>query len=256
MIDALPESEEGCIKIIGEGDTLCELIGLGPEDPFADICAATVTIGCPIVADLLKSGIPDPSTICGEIALCNDGQRCGCLADGECTDSSNDCCSGTSHHTLACGATKRCGAKNPSYYKTITPSYNTDLCLDLPGEDTTAGTPLWLWECNGMESQRWVMDNNQIRFGADESKCVDAGDMSAGNQLTLWDCNGYDQQNWGYDIDVKRVYLLGTSTCLDFYGDDQVNGQAFHIWDCNGMWNQEWGVWGVDSADLNSVVAV
>merc|ERR1712070_1067700 len=134
----------------------------------------------------------------------------------------------------------------PSWYKTITPASNTGLCLDLPGDDARNGNNLWLWECNGGESQRWVFDNYQIRFGADESKCIDAGDMSNGVQLLLWDCNGYPQQTWGFDSDAASVYLADTSTCLDFYAEWQSNGQPLHVWDCSGDWNQEWSIWDID----------
>jgi alpha-galactosidase len=140
----------------------------------------------------------------------------------------------------------------PSWYKTITPSSNTNLCLDLPGDDASNGNQLWLWECNGQESQRWVFDNWQIRFGADESKCIDAGDMSDGMQLFLWDCNGYPQQTWGYDSDAARVYLASTSTCLDYYGDWQSSGQPLHVWDCTGDWNQEWSIWNIDPSPTPS----
>lgn len=133
-----------------------------------------------------------------------------------------------------------------SWYKTITPSSNTNLCLDLPGDDASNGNLLWLWDCNGQESQRWVFDNGQIRFGADESKCIDAGGMSNAEQLFLWDCNGYPQQTWGYDSDASRVYLTDTSICLDFYADWQSSGQPLHVWDCTGDSNQEWSLWNVD----------
>jgi len=102
----------GCAEIIGEGDAICEAVGLGPEDPLADICAATVTIGCPIVAHELAKKVTNPKELCQKIGLCKcNGKRCGCLKDGQCTDSTGDCCSGKSHHTAACGALTRCGAK-------------------------------------------------------------------------------------------------------------------------------------------------
>ena len=89
---------------------------------------------------------------------------------------------------------------SPRSYKTITPQSNMDLCLDLPGD-------------SGQESQPWVFDNWQIRFGADVSKCLDAGSMQDGFQLMLWSCNGLPQQQWGYDASASRVYLANTAAC-------------------------------------------
>jgi hypothetical protein len=129
------------------------------------------------------------------------------------------------------------------YYQTITPSSNTNLCLDVPGGDASNGNQLWLWECNGGESQRFRFDNWQIRYAPDESKCIDAGDMSDGTQLYLWDCNGEPQQTWGFNTDASTAYLADTNTCLDYYADWESNGQPLHIWDCTEDWNQQWSIW-------------
>jgi len=76
-------------------------------------------------------------------------------------------------------------------------------CLDLPGGDTTNGNKLWMWDCNGLENQKWVFVTyangaGKIVYAQDPSKCVDVpgGDFANGNQLALWDCNGLPQQNW------------------------------------------------------------
>ena len=50
-------------------------------------------------------------------------------------------------------------------------------------------------------------------FGADVSKCLDAGSMQDGFQLMLWSCNGLPQQQWGYDASASRVYLANTAVC-------------------------------------------
>jgi len=145
----------------------------------------------------------------------------------------------------------------PTWYKTITPGSNTGLCVDLPGDDYwTIGSSVWLWECNGSESQRWVFDNYQIRFGADESKCLDAGEMWDGSDLQLWDCNGSPQQSWGFDFEASRVYLTDSTTCLDMYGDQQWNGSPLHVWECHGGWNQEWYVWNVESSVTMTDISV
>merc|ERR1719461_2575262 len=40
-------STRSCVEIVLEDAALCELMGLGPEDPMSDICAATVAALCP-----------------------------------------------------------------------------------------------------------------------------------------------------------------------------------------------------------------
>jgi len=104
-------TSQGCAAIIPEGDVICEAAGLGPEDPLADICAAVVTAGCPLIAHYIAKGAHVvPKDICAHLGSCDlTGSRCGCLSDGACADSTGDCCSGRSHHTAACGSNIRCG---------------------------------------------------------------------------------------------------------------------------------------------------
>lgn len=134
-----------------------------------------------------------------------------------------------------------------SWYKTLTPSDNNDLCIDVPGGYAYNGNSLWLWSCSGMASQIWVFDNWQVRYGADENYCLDAGDMGNGQQLFLWECNGYPQQTWAYDADAARVYLADTATCLDYYTSWDWDGQPLHVWDCNGYDSQYWSLWDSDA---------
>lgn len=137
----------------------------------------------------------------------------------------------------------------PTWYRTITPAENTGLCVDMPGGNAFNGANIWLWECNGMESQRWVFDSWQLRYGADESMCIDSGDMGLGNWMYIWECNGQPQQTWAFDGDAQRVYLADSSVCLDYYESWAWNGQPLHIWECNDMGNQQWQLWNVDSSD-------
>lgn len=103
-------TKKGCAVVIPEGAVLCEAVGFGLEDPLSDICAVIVTVGCPIIARDIAKGVSSPKQICSDIGKCkHTGSRCGCLADGQCADSTGDCCSGTSHHTGRCLENIRCG---------------------------------------------------------------------------------------------------------------------------------------------------
>merc|ERR1719400_166384 len=100
--------KKDCAEIVPEEATFCEVVGFGPEDPLADICAAIVTAACPTIA---AHGVTDISGFCDKLGYCNgSGDRCGCLPDGECADFTSDCCSHKSHTTLRCEPFKRrCG---------------------------------------------------------------------------------------------------------------------------------------------------
>jgi len=96
-------TKEACLAIIPTGDVACEAIGLGPEDPMADICALVVSFGCPIISKLVASGVKDPFDICEKMDYCSSngssngrtfGTECGCVASGKCTEFASGCCSG------------------------------------------------------------------------------------------------------------------------------------------------------------------
>jgi len=100
-------TKEGCLAIIPEGVTACEVIGLGPEDPLADVCAVVVGASCPIIATLVSQQIKDPGQICTHLGLCGSsgfhfGTRCGCVTSGNCADDTSHCCNGGSYGFNKC----------------------------------------------------------------------------------------------------------------------------------------------------------
>jgi len=153
----------------------------------------------------------------------------------------------------------------------IKPLANEGMCLDLPGGDPKDGNKLWIWQCNGENSQKWRFDPGtwQIRFAGDTSKCIDVpGSNFAqnGNQLWVWDCNGQKGQYWGYDGTSKTIYASNSlaaeqnvnstqkangsklqsplaSACMDLYGGNANNGGAVTVWGCsNDDNNQKWDI--------------
>ena len=125
----------------------------------------------------------------------------------------------------------------------------TKKCLDLPGGNAIAGQLLQLWDCNGLQNQKWRFDPGswQISYAANTGLCVDnLGGGSAGNKLGLWGCSGGSNQKWGYDSNEGTVYLADSVTdaslCMDVPGDSTANGNAIQIWGCNGLPPQQWTV--------------
>jgi hypothetical protein len=89
-----------------------------------------------------------------------------------------------------------------------------DYCLALPDGDTTNRKRVQLQDgCpvrGSLFAQGWTFDgwSSHIRYKADPSKCLDAGDMQAGFALMIWDCSDLPQQKWGYDADAQTIYLI------------------------------------------------
>jgi hypothetical protein len=120
--------------------------------------------------------------------------------------------------------------------------------LDLKGGDTTNGNKLQLWDCNGMDNQKWIFDPGmwKIVYAGNPNKCVDVpGDNTKdGNGLWIWDCSGGASQTWGYDSSESTIYLTNSETdaskCMDLRGGRTKNGNKIEVWDCNGSKNQQW----------------
>jgi hypothetical protein len=97
-------------------------------------------------------------------------------------------------------------------------------CLTLPDGDTTNGNRVQLQDgciphpMSDHTTQEWLArqvvhgKTFDIRYKADPSKCLDAGDATSGGMqegfaLMIWDCNKLPQQVWGYDADMQTIYL-------------------------------------------------
>ena len=89
-----------------------------------------------------------------------------------------------------------------------------NLCLDVQGGQAAAGTPVWLWDCNGSNAQRWVYDRQSgaIRNPV-YNRCLDVqeADPAPGTPVWLWDCNETEAQQWTYDPETGVLQsALGT----------------------------------------------
>jgi len=123
-----------------------------------------------------------------------------------------------------------------------------DLCMDLPGGDTTNGVRIWMWECSdGNQHQQWSFQNGNLVYMKDQSKCVDliGGDSSLGHTLGIWDCNDRDSQKWQYEPEIESIAMQNsgsqTSKCIQNRGDGD-QGDEVEIWDCNGAGRQFWQI--------------
>merc|ERR1711907_356518 len=74
------------------------------------------------------------------------------------------------------------------------------MCIDLPGNKVQNGNTLWIWGCNGADSQKWTYDQvtSTIRYTGNQNFCIDVpgGNTQNGNHLQLWQCNGHQSQKW------------------------------------------------------------
>lgn len=114
-------------------------------------------------------------------------------------------------------------------------------CVDVAGGNTTNGTAVQLYTCNGTNAQRWMIasDGTVRALG----KCLDVtGGGTANHTLVqLYDCNGTGAQSWVPQADGSLLNPQ-SGRCLDDLGFNAADGAQLGIWDCNGLSNQKWTI--------------
>ncbi|ROV66143.1 ricin-type beta-trefoil lectin domain protein [Streptomyces globisporus] len=120
-------------------------------------------------------------------------------------------------------------------------SHLSGRCLDVPGHNFNDGQPLFMWDCNGADAQKW-------RFGSDgtiraRDKCLDVANanFSNGTPIQLAWCNGSAAQkftlNGAHDL-VNTV----VGKCVDIPNHSKSRGPSTYLilWECTGLDNQKW----------------
>lgn len=114
-------------------------------------------------------------------------------------------------------------------------------CIDVTGGNSTNGTAIQLYDCNGTAAQQWAYNSGVLRVFGDVNKCLDVtgGVSDNGTPLQLYDCNGTAAQQWQALADGSLKSDL-SGRCLDARGGATGNGTPLQIFDCNGSNAQKW----------------
>jgi glucoamylase len=115
---------------------------------------------------------------------------------------------------------------------------NGGRCVDVSGADTSNGTPIQIWSCNGTNAQKLTWNTGDVALHV-LGKCVDITDGGTANgaRVQLWDCNGTGAQQWRYAA-WNRLMNPQSGRCL--HADDTVDGTQLRIRDCSTTSAQVW----------------
>src|SRR5205823_5939088 len=87
------------------------------------------------------------------------------------------------------------GGRNQGWWydpanQTIHSQLTHDRCWDINNGALTPGTKLQMWNCNGGNAQKWVLDGTLVRAKANPNLCatMDAAANPVGVGLTLGQC--------------------------------------------------------------------
>jgi poly(hydroxyalkanoate) depolymerase family esterase len=116
-------------------------------------------------------------------------------------------------------------------------------CLDVPGQATTLGARLQIWDCNGGTNQQWTSTaaGELTVYSGNSLRCLDAegAGTTAGTAAIIWSCHGGTNQKWRLNADGS---VTGTQSglCLEVADAGTANSSPARLWTCNGQGNQRW----------------
>ncbi|MFC8624922.1 ricin-type beta-trefoil lectin domain protein [Streptomyces anulatus] len=120
-------------------------------------------------------------------------------------------------------------------------SHLSGRCLDVPGHNFNDGQPLFMWDCNGADAQKW-------RFASDgtiraRDKCLDVANanFSNGSRIQLAWCNGADAQKFTLN-GAHDLVNTAVGKCVDIPNHSKGRGPETYLilFDCTGNDNQKW----------------
>ncbi len=70
--------------------------------------------------------------------------------------------------------------------------------MDAYNNQTTPGTKVEIWSCNGGANQQWQLNANGTITSVQSGLCLDVAGASTANGalVELWTCNGQSNQQW------------------------------------------------------------
>jgi poly(hydroxyalkanoate) depolymerase family esterase len=120
-------------------------------------------------------------------------------------------------------------------------SASANKCLDVPGQTTSPGTRLQLWDCHGGTNQQWTTTtaSELTVYAGDQKRCLDAeaGGTAVGTLVIIWNCHGGTNQKWRLNTDGS---ITGQQSTLCLEAPGTANGTQPRLATCNGQANQRW----------------
>lgn len=112
-------------------------------------------------------------------------------------------------------------------------------CVDVAAADSTNGTAVNLYDCNGTPAQTWTVGSDGALRAL--GKCLDIVDRATANgtKMQIWDCSGGANQIWRSQSD-GTLRNPASGRCLDVTDNTSANGTRLQIYDCFGGPNQRW----------------
>ncbi|MDT5032598.1 MAG: hypothetical protein QOC94_2769, partial [Actinoplanes sp.] len=112
-------------------------------------------------------------------------------------------------------------------------------CIDIPGGNTSDGTGLQMWDCNGSAAQKWTFNSDGTLRAM--GKCMDPawGSAARGTKIQLVTCNGNPVQRFTL-TGAGDLVNISSNRCVDIKDWNSGNNAPLQLWDCSGQILQKW----------------
>ncbi len=127
-------------------------------------------------------------------------------------------------------------ASPPSTFRLVNGASAT--CLDVPNSNSSNGTQLIIWSCNGGANQNVTRSGNALQM---LGKCLEAAGSGTANgtRVVLGACGSAASQQWTLRPDGS-ISGVQSGRCLTPTGGATANGTLIVLSDCNGQPSQRW----------------
>ncbi|MEU7662048.1 endo-1,4-beta-xylanase [Streptomyces lincolnensis] len=130
------------------------------------------------------------------------------------------------------------GSTNPPAESGPVKGVASGRCLDVPGNSTTDGTQLQVWDCHSGTNQQWTSTAaGELRVYG--NKCLDAAGTGSGTKVQIYSCWGGDNQKWRLNSDGS-IAGVQSGLCLDTVAGGTANGTLIQLSSCSNSGNQRW----------------
>ncbi|MGW3441671.1 ricin-type beta-trefoil lectin domain protein [Streptomyces bacillaris] len=120
-------------------------------------------------------------------------------------------------------------------------SHLSGRCIDVPGHNFNDGQPLFMWDCNGADAQKWRIGSDGTIRARD--KCLDVANavFRNGTPIQLAWCNGSAAQKFDLNPAHDLVNTV-VGMCVNIPNNSKSRGPSTYLvlWECTGRDNQKW----------------
>ncbi|WP_282205346.1 LamG-like jellyroll fold domain-containing protein [Kitasatospora fiedleri] len=124
-----------------------------------------------------------------------------------------------------------------------------NMCLDISNANTTDGTKVQMWTCNGSDAQSFTLGRDSTVHAL--GKCLDASQSGTANGtlVQLWTCNNSAAQKWAPGPFAGSLLNPNSGRCLADPASSNTTGTQVVLWDClTGHAEQNWAATTTGSA--------